>query len=293
MTRLITTKAKFWYWVILGFVLGFAIGWIIGARAFVAKEVKATTEGWHDITECVAPTCGTDEGFKTQERTTYQYADPICPKWYHVQNSGNWNQRCHRDYHWMHPEHTAPISCPLGFDRDGANCKKATTEQRQVSCKAPIVECPKDVCKNLEGNQEETPEGYINEDGFCYMPEKPKLCEDTNALNYQSEGDCRYPGASEAPKGPACEAPVWAPTITKVGRVDSDTIYATWTTVKENLHKYLVWYGLSKDNLTWNTIVDGERADISGKELVGKHVWIKVAGYDQGCTGPYSITTDP
>lgn len=35
-------------------------------------------------------------------------------------------------------------------------------------------EQPTDVCTNLEGVQESTPEGYVNNDGYCYVPEVPE-----------------------------------------------------------------------------------------------------------------------
>jgi len=248
---------------ILWFVFGLLLGYVFGAKSFVTKEAGATIlpngDGWHDITECVAPICGTDEGFKTQERITYSYADPICPTWYHVQNSGNWNQRCHRDYHWQQPEHKAPIGCPKDYDRDGVSCKKTTTENREVKCEAPIVEC----------EQEPTP-----------TPEPPVVID-------------RGTGVASPPQEPTCkDLGGYAPTITKVGRIDKDTVFAEWTSPSENADSYLVWYGLKADKLEWNTIVKGLRAEISGKELTG-HVWFKVAAKSEGCVGNFSITTDP
>ena len=127
----------------------------------------------------------------------------------------------------------------------------------------------------------------------CVVPEPPKLCEDKTSLNYGDTGDCRYSGASSALVGPSCEAPTWAPTITEVGRVDSDTIFVEYTPVRDDINTYLVWYGLSQDNLLWNVITEGERVEISGQELVGRHVWVKVAGYDEGCTGNFSLVVDP
>lgn len=101
------------------------IGVIVAASFLFVRNVDATGVKWG---KCVldGSQCGTDNG--TQSREVKSYADPICPKWYHVQNSGNWNQRCHRDYNWMQPEHKAPLGCPEGYNKDGANCSKTTTE---------------------------------------------------------------------------------------------------------------------------------------------------------------------
>lgn len=129
-------KGSIWK-ALLWLLLGLAIGFVIGRLS----PVLATAPEWKDITECSAP-CGTTEGTKTQERVTVEYKDPICPEWYHVQNSGNWNQRCHRDFHWMHPEHKAPIGCPKDYSQSGANCVKETRETREVKCEAKLIECP-------------------------------------------------------------------------------------------------------------------------------------------------------
>jgi hypothetical protein len=117
--------------------------------------------GW-GICTSIGPQCGTDNG--TQSRTStsdrgydwacpvdystnpgfyncrkattsYEYTDPyiMCSYGYHYQNNGNWNQRCHRDYNWMTPEHTAPIGtmCAYGYEKinDGENtqCRKSVS----------------------------------------------------------------------------------------------------------------------------------------------------------------------
>ncbi len=93
-----------------------------------------------------------------------------------------------------------------------------------------------------------------------------------------------------APDGPRCEAPTWAPTLTYVGRENGDPKFQ-WTMVKDGLHTYVMWYGPSKDQLLWNTIVTGESITL---HFVPKGtIWAKVAGYDQGCLGPFSILVDP
>lgn len=203
--------------------------------------------------------------------------------------------------------------------------------------------CGEDVCDNLEGIQEDTPEGYENDEGYCFVSEEPQCeveswtCEECNdpivdqehacykpqrefcdnSFAYTDEEvcegefceeirvyDCGQPeptptptirvfSSPDAPHGPECENPTWAPTITEVGRVDSDTVFARFTKVKDNVNTYHVWYGLSKENLPWATKVTGEYLELSGPDLVGKHVWLKVAGDDNGCIGPFSEVTDP
>src|SRR3990167_2801985 len=52
---------------------------------------------------------------------------------------------------------------------------------------------PVDVCENIEGIQEETPEGYINEEGTC-TPEEPPVdyCETLEGIQAEDE-DCPAP----------------------------------------------------------------------------------------------------
>lgn len=85
----------------------------------------------------------------------------------------------------------------------------------------------------------------------------------------------------------------YAPTITKVGRLDIDTVFVEYTSPSPNADKFLIWYGLSADNLQWNTITKELWVELNGEELVGKHVWLNVRAMSEGCTGVPSVTTDP
>lgn len=70
-------------------------------------------------------------------------------------------------------------------------------------CEEPEPE-PEDVCDNLEGIQEETPEGYVNEQGYCYIPEEPKdYCDTLEGVQAEDE-DCPEvtPTPSEEPGQP-------------------------------------------------------------------------------------------
>lgn len=102
--------------------------------------------------------CGTDNG--TQSRTltcekggdskecslgtwvetTYKYADPICPSNYHLQNAGQWNQRCHRNYNWMQPEHKSPTGCPSGYSQSGVDCRKVDVEGHYINPETKVEE---------------------------------------------------------------------------------------------------------------------------------------------------------
>lgn len=156
-------------------------------------------------------------------------------------------------------------------------------------CEVPEVT---DQCSNIEGVQETVPQGMEQEkteDGLICSPvpvPTPKvLCEDSTALNFQSEGTCRFPGPASAPQAPACEAPVWAPTLNFDGKEFS------WTTVKDGVHTYWLRYGPAKDDLRYEVVVSGEKF-LPNVDWKGQ-IWASVAGYDNGCTGPFSQIVDP
>lgn len=73
-------------------------------------------------------------------KESINYASPICPTYYHYQNGGNWNQRCHRNDRWTYPncwtfnrgweyscpEITSPTGCPSGYVKDKDSCSQLT-----------------------------------------------------------------------------------------------------------------------------------------------------------------------
>lgn len=83
----------------------------------------------------------------------------------------------------------------------------------------------------------------------------------------------------------------YAPTITKVSRVDNDTVSACWTKPSDNADSYLIWYGTEEENLPWNTITKNLCVELN--EVPNTHIWLKVAGKSEGCVGNFSIVTDP
>lgn len=169
-----------------------------------------------------------------------------------------------------------------GLDFAYAGGDELKGKERDEWCEENIPERPycldgRDISVPLN---EDVPEGA--EKGECPLPEpEPEVPV------------VQEHGSSAPPQLPVCTTPIYAPIITSVGRVDSDTVFARFTTVADNVNTYYVWYGLSENNLLWNTVVQGEYVELSGQELVGRHVWLKVAGVHEGCEGPYSVVTDP
>lgn len=150
------------------------------------------------------------------------------------------------------------------------------------ACPEPEETCEDETATNFgkEGECE-----YETLPSVIPSPVPPVLCEDQTALNYKSAGDCRYVSAASAPQAPACEHPIYAPTLSFNGKEFG------WTTVKDNLHTYWMNYGPTKDSLPYSVIVQGENFK-PNVEWKGQ-IWAQVAGYDNGCLGPFSLTVDP
>lgn len=142
-----------------------ALGMVLGvAMVLFADKAFASEKTWGECVS-VGAQCGTDNGVQTRE--VKEYADPICPMFYEVKNSGNWSQRCHRIYRWVKPEHKAPIGCPEEFEQDGANCSKIVVKEQ--SCQTGEIqydsceqagECPTE-CGYEGGEVADGQGGYI------------------------------------------------------------------------------------------------------------------------------------
>ena len=98
-----------------------------------------------------------------------------------------------------------------------------------------------------------------------------------------------------SPPGPPGPQPVctgadlggFAPTITEIKRVDADTVHACWTASTPNADDYIVYYGMSRDNLPWNTKVENSRC-VDIHQVPAGHVYLKVAATDNCVVGPFS-----
>jgi len=177
----------------------FVFGFLLKAPV---KQAQATGGGGGWST-CVStgPQCGTANGTQSKtlteprdfdwacpegssysqhkcwrEITTYKYKDPIifCPDHYHEQNNGNWNQRCHRNFHWMQPEHKAPTgtACPWGYDKIGdgetTQCRKTVTDYEEVPKIKQYKACP--TGWNVKDNDES--KCIKTKTQECQLPEK-------------------------------------------------------------------------------------------------------------------------
>jgi hypothetical protein len=104
----------------------------------------------------------------------------------------------------------------------------------------------------------------------------------------------RQHGPASAPPLPICDdMGGWAPTITKVWRVDEDTVGFEWTKPRDEADEYILWYGLTSDKLDWNVYVAGQSATIDLPDHPNVHVWAAVQETDKGCLGNLSQPVDP
>ena len=183
-------------------------------------------------------------------------------------------------------------------------------------CQVP--EEPTDVCENIDGIQEETPEGYINDQGYCYIPEEPKdYCDTLEGVQAEDE-DCprdeEQPSPTptdepkDEPKGDNAGDPDGPSTPTvpvctdKVpGRVANINVVTTGNTgelevqwsIPEAGNSAHIEYGLEQyaQHALLNTPNDGNEVI---KNLVsGNHYWFRVAGVSGCSVGEWSTWYDP
>lgn len=108
-------------------------------------------------------------------------------------------------------QHNADIIPPFSFDPPGPAPeinypgKNWDAEGQAIyrnGCEVPEEE-PVDVCDNIEGIQEKTPDGYINDDGNCYLDESPvDVCENLEGIQEETpEGYINEQGNCYIPEG--------------------------------------------------------------------------------------------
>lgn len=142
--------------------------------------------------------------------------------------------------------------------------------------------CVEDNCVLAEGEGKD--ECKIDKDCEEDIP-TPTPTEEPKAVVQE------HSGSVSAPAEPICkDLGGYVPTITKVWRVDTDTVGACWTKPSDNATAYEIWYGSSENNLPYNVITNDLCIEING--MTGT-TWFKVAGKNEGCVGNYSIITDP
>ncbi|KKQ94545.1 hypothetical protein A2865_04765 [Candidatus Woesebacteria bacterium RIFCSPHIGHO2_01_FULL_39_17] len=139
--------------------------------------------------------------------------------------------------------------------------------------------------------------GWVSENGSGWnLFNEPYLAKNSSFSCAQPTPTPPPPGGGGGPPGapPVCvgsDLGPFAPTLTEVRRIDSDSVHACWTAPTPNANDYIVYYGMSRDNLVWNTkVVDSQCVDIH--ELPSGHVFLKVAATDNCVVGPYSKTSE-
>lgn len=254
---------KYIFWVLLTF------GLILSAGLFARNHVVVYAT--HSEPQCVStgPQCGTDNG---------TYSTYTCPQGYSEHNGSCKKFVCDYSYHGY---------CYYGhydYKNKVETQHECNTGIVQYDSCAPEGQCPT-VCGLNASEVSDGKGGTIQ----CGATPSCALCTDPSALNNGDVQVCRYASAAPPPQLASCEAPKYAPTVIYLGHkvVNGDNIFSySWTTVKDELHTYLVESGETHDNLDTSVIQNGETIDIN---MYGKTSnWMRVAGDDTSCIGPFS-----
>lgn len=89
-----------------------------------------------------------------------------------------------------------------------------------------------------------------------------------------------------------CASIEFAPTILGFKRLSSTSIWVNWTETAP-IQSYRVYYGLSKDNLVWNTTVENTHEVTLNGLPENRHIWVGIKGTDGVCEGESSQVLDP
>ena len=140
-----------------------------------------------------------------------------------------------------------------------------------------------------------------NENGNGY--EEEWVCRDTCEPPENGNGEPEVPhpqpilGVSEPSEpGPpqVCQGSEikFAPTILGFERLTPTDVRVWWSEVDEHISRYVVWYGLSADNLVWNEKVAGQETTL---HLLppNQHIWVAAQGTDECIVGQLSEIIDP
>ena len=196
-------------------------------------------------------------------------------------------------------QHDADIIPPFG-QYGGKNWNEEGQAIWENDCEVPVV----DVCENLEGIQEETPEGYENEQGYCYIPEEPKdYCDTLEGVQGEDE-DCpreetppveepkqphvepTFAGSSTNPPAvPVCAQQLDAPELQAYEKLDPKTVRWHWWLSTDSVEDQWLEYGNEKGVYPYSVLhipVHQTWAD-TGELNPNLVHWGRVCVRNQGC----------
>lgn len=168
------------------------------------------------------------------------------------------------------------------------NCRLKHYELSHASFKLERNEVV-DVCNNLDGVQEETPEGYLNNEGYCYVPEQECEvdCEEPTPtptpVVFTGVSDGRSDGKGEY-HAPVCSGIFPDKPLLQGFKLGSKgQVTFSWWGVQAD--KYSLRYGYTLDQLVYGIpyIPNTSTAvEINGLES-GRNVWAVVTAYKGEC----------
>lgn len=256
-------------------LLGSVLGILVAIGAFIARPVFATQSSHHnewgewqyEFGQCVPnASCGTDEGVQTVTKTR------TC-----VSTNGRGENECQLAH------------CPGGSFELNNKCYK--WENYHL---VQVDKLPADTQTVVEEQKCET------ETPVC-EPEVVPGCTDGGATNFnpnanQDDGSCipvdRGTHEASAPALPACNKIVYAPTVLGYKRLSPTDVKVWWSKVDDFVHKYLVEFGTSANNLPWNEFVEGNETTLHLLPA-NQPLFVHVAGTHESCIGGFGEIVDP
>lgn len=95
-----------------------------------------------------------------------------------------------------------------------------------------------------------------------------------------------------APQGPVCKKIEYAPTVLGYNRLSPTDVKVWWSKVDPFVNTYVVWFGMSKNLLTWNEVVTGNETTLHFLPA-SQPLWVGVQGLSDGCVGNLGEIVDP
>lgn len=262
----------FWVLMAVAFI-------IVAVGTYMATMANANDDNypsWHENT-CVStgPQCGTDNGTETvTTNPTF-----TCPEGYTYQNSGDFDQRCHRivncgdndrdgDDEDCPVEHISPTGafCLEGYTKTGSG--EETKCSKTISCHTGKID--NSACEAPSISPTATPTPTVS----VTSTQPP-----SNNQGGQGGGQSNNP-----PPVAQCGTPFDAPHIVSFTNKDKGTVNFAWTE-GQTVDKYSITYGYSPNNLNMGEDnIPGNATNWDIHQLnPGSHVWAQVQAWFNGC----------
>jgi hypothetical protein len=128
-------------------------------------------------------------------------------------------------------------------------------------------------------------------------PKPTQTPEPSSQASASGQGFSSPQGPFGAPSAPVCDLITAAPSVIAFSRNNPSSIHIVWTPSDPFVHDFVVRYSLGPDIWLWSTVVHvepGQKLETDLNLLPLNHmIWVKVAGTENGCVGPFGNAIDP